>query len=155
MAHVQGESLKVIAADSVRLLNSPATSVLLVVVSTKGVEAMDQPYSVQTYSVLADWLSKFHTWPEFIQALWIVAIPVTVLGVTWLTMRALRDLISLTRTKRHWRGHLIYGVYQDPQGRWMIYWHDRQPQELDWANPPPELIGRGEVIRGVFRSEGE
>ena len=34
----------------------------------------------QPYSVLADWLSRFHTWPEFIQALWLVAVPVTVLG---------------------------------------------------------------------------
>ena len=111
---------------------------------------MDQPYSI-----VADWLSKFHTWPELIQALWLVTIPATALGVTWLTMLALRDLIGLARPKRHWRGHLIYGVYQDPQGRWMVYWHDRQPKEVDWTNPPPELIGRGEVIRGVFRKPVE
>ncbi|WP_262032481.1 hypothetical protein [Microvirga sp. Mcv34] len=112
---------------------------------------MDQPYSAW-----ADWLSKFHTWPEFIQALWVVAIPVTALGVTWLLMRGIRDVIpAFSGRRRHghgeWRGHLIYGVYQDPQGRWMVYWHDRQPQEVDWTNPPPELIGRAQVVQGVFR----
>ncbi|RDI56417.1 hypothetical protein [Microvirga subterranea] len=61
----------------------------------------------QPYSVLADWLSKFHTWPEFIQALWLVAVPVTVLGVTWIVMRGLRDIAAV------WRGRgeaTLYGV---------------------------------------------
>ena len=110
---------------------------------------MDQPYSV-----VADWLSKFHTWPETIQALWLIAMPVTILGITWLILRGLRDLIP-PLTRRRWRGHLIYGVYQDEHGRWMIYWHSRQPKEVDWTNPPPELIGRGEVIHGVFRRPEE
>ncbi|MFC4174893.1 hypothetical protein ACFOYU_23030 [Microvirga sp. GCM10011540] len=63
---------------------------------------MDQPYSV-----IADWLSKFHTWPEFIQGMLLVAVPVTVLGVTWLVMRGLRDLAAV------WRGRgeaTLYGV---------------------------------------------
>lgn len=61
----------------------------------------------QPYSIVADWLSKFHTWPEFIQALWLVAVPVTLLGVTWLVMRGLRDLAAV------WRGRgeaTLYGV---------------------------------------------
>ncbi|EIM29072.1 hypothetical protein [Microvirga lotononidis] len=111
---------------------------------------MDQPYSMG-----ADWLSKFHTWPEFIQGLWLVAVPLTLIGVTWLLMRGLRDLApALSRRWRghsEWRGHLIYGVYQDAQGRWMVYWHGRKPEAVDWTNPPPELIGRGSVIQGVFR----
>ncbi|PVE23225.1 hypothetical protein DC522_16965 [Microvirga sp. KLBC 81] len=110
---------------------------------------MDQPYSI-----VADWLSKFHTSPEFIQALWLIAMPATVLGVTWLVMRGLAGL-SHTLSLRHWRGHLIYGVYQDEQGHWMIYWHNRKPEAIDWANPPPELIGRGHVIHGVFRRPEE
>ena len=104
---------------------------------------MDQPYSH-----FADWLSKFHNSPELIQALWLIAVPSTLLGLTWLVMRGLRDLIPLARRSR---GYLIYGVYQDPQGRWMVYWHGRKPEALDWTNPPPELIGKGQVIQGVFR----
>jgi len=53
----------------------------------------------QPYSVLADWLSKFHTWPESIQALWLVAVPVTVLGVTWIVMRGLRDVVAAWRVR--------------------------------------------------------
>ncbi|EIM26011.1 hypothetical protein [Microvirga lotononidis] len=123
---------------------------------------MDQPYSLW-----ADWLSKFHTWPEFIQALWLVAGPVTLLGLAWLVMRGLRDLVRPSPSERHgrsewrghggslghgeWRGPLIYGVYQDPQGRWMVYRHGREPEAVDWENLPPELIGRGSVVQGAFR----
>jgi len=74
-------------------------------------------------------------------------VPVTVLGVTWLVTRALKDLVP----RLHKRGILIYGVYQDAQGRWMVYWHGRKPQVLDWENPPPELIGQGTVIQGMWR----
>jgi hypothetical protein len=108
---------------------------------------MDQPYSP-----FADWLSKFHASPEPIQALWLVAVPATVLGLAWLVLRGVRDIVGGWRGGRGaWRGHLVYGVYQDAQGRWMVYWHGRQPQAVDWENPPPELVGRGHVIQGVFR----
>jgi hypothetical protein len=123
---------------------------VLVVVSFKGVAAMDQPYSP-----FADWLSKFHAAPEPIQALWLVAVPATLLGLAWLVLRGVREIVDLSRGERpsccEWRGHLVYGVYQDAQGRWMVYWHGRAPQPVDWENPPPELIGRGSVIQGVFR----
>ena len=108
---------------------------------------MDQPYSLW-----ADLLSKFHTAPELIQALWLVMVPLTLLGLTWIVMRGLRDLIG---PARHDEGRLIYGVYQDEQGRWMIYRHGRTSQAIDWENPPAELIGRAHVIRGVFRSLDE
>jgi hypothetical protein len=82
---------------------------------------MDQPYSMW-----ADWLSKFHSSPELIQGLWLVAVPLTLLGITWLVMRGIGDLFRLSRgERRHWRGHLIYGVFQDGEGRWMVYWYGR------------------------------
>jgi hypothetical protein len=97
---------------------------------------MDQPYR-------ADWLSKFHTWPEPIQALWLVAVPATLLGLAWLVLRFARDLVSLWRGHPEWPPRLIYGVYRDRRGRWMIYRHGQDPQEIDPHNPLPELIGRG------------
>ena len=33
------------------------------------------------YSVWADWLSKFHTWPEAVQALRVVGLTLTALGM--------------------------------------------------------------------------
>jgi hypothetical protein len=154
LSHVQGESLKGSAVVHGRLLNSPTTRAPGGRLN-QGVVAMDQPYSH-----FADWLSKFHASPEPIQALWLVAIPVTVLGLAWLALRGIVDLVRLARGEHQerggrlshrWRGHLVYGVYQDDQGRWMVYWHGRAPQEVDWENPPPELVGRGHVIQGVFR----
>jgi hypothetical protein len=41
-------------------------------------------------------------------------VPVTVLGLAWLIMRGVRDII---RPSRCVCGHLIYGVYQDDAGR--------------------------------------
>jgi hypothetical protein len=101
---------------------------------------MDQPYSV-----IADWLSKFHTWPETIQALWLIAVPVTVLGVTWIVMRGLRDTVAVWRGGE---GRQTDGVCQDAQGSWTVYWHGRDLKELDRTNPPPELVGRGLVVQG-------
>lgn len=66
----------------------------------------------------------------------------------------LTQIFSIT-SRRHWRGHLIDGVYQNEQGRWMVCRHDRKPEAIDWTNPPPELIGRGQVISGVLRRAGE
>ncbi|WP_244470447.1 hypothetical protein [Microvirga vignae] len=101
----------------------------------KGVAAIDQPYSFW-----ADLLNKFHTAPELIQALWLIVMPATLLGLTWLVMRGLTQLVPML-SRRSWHGQLIYGVYQDGRGRWMIYRHDRQPQEIDWTNPPPSWPG--------------
>ena len=99
---------------------------------------MDQPYTI-----VADWLSKFHTWPELIQALGLIAMSATVRGVTWLVMGGLTQILAIT-SRRDWRGHLIDGVYPDKRGRSMIYWHAREPQEIDWTNPP-ELIRHDRV----------
>ncbi|WP_445503147.1 hypothetical protein [Microvirga sp. G4-2] len=110
---------------------------------------MDQPYSFW-----ADLLNKFHTAPELIQALWLMALSATALGVTWIVMRGLTQILSITSC-RHWRGQLIYGVYQDDQGRWMIDRQDRKPEAIDRTNPPPELIGRGRVMQAGFRQPEE
>jgi hypothetical protein len=48
-------------------------------------------------------------------------------------------------------------VYQDEQGRWMVYRHGRKPQEIDWANPPPERSDAERSCRACSagrRSEG-
>ena len=105
---------------------------------------MDQPYSV-----VADVLSKFHTAPEWIQALWLVAVPVTVLGAAWILMRPLTLLVA-PLTRNHWRGRLIYGVYQDDQGRWLLYRYGSEPHEIEWADPP-EPAARGQVSQGGLR----
>jgi hypothetical protein len=49
----------------------------------------------QPYSVWADWLSKFHTWPEGVQALWVVGLTVTALGVIAGATRVLVAVIAI------------------------------------------------------------
>ena len=72
---------------------------------------------LQPYSPFADWLSKFHTASEPIQALWIVGIVVVALGIVWALTLPLRVWLVGSRT----RGELVYGVYRDRQGRWLVY----------------------------------
>jgi hypothetical protein len=93
---------------------------------------MDQPYSV-----IADWLSKFHTWPESIQALWLIAVPVTVLGVTWIVMRGLRETVAAWRGRGE--GRLVYGVIEDAQGQ-VLFYHDREARVVETTLPllPPK-----------------
>jgi hypothetical protein len=86
---------------------------------------MDQPYSfladwpssagaslfpmgTAPYSPFADWLSKFHTASEPIQALWIVALSATVLGVTWIVMRGLREMVRVVVGR-----HRIDGIFSN------------------------------------------
>ena len=86
----------------------------------------------QPYSVLADWLSKFHTWPEFIQGMWLVAVPVTVLGVTWIVMRGLRDTVAAWRkaSRGEPHGRLVYGVIEDAEGR-LLAWRDGEARAVE------------------------
>jgi len=90
---------------------------------------MDQPYSAW-----ADWLSKFHTWPESIQALWLLAVPATLLGMTWLVMRGVAEIVWI------FRGDRI---------RPTIRRHVSEPEAIDRENPPGPT-GGGAVVQGGF-----
>jgi hypothetical protein len=96
----------------------------------------------QPYSVIADWLSKFHTWSMVIQGLWVVAIAVTLLGMTWLVMRGLRDITAIRH--RHGGGSL-YGAPSVGTGSLLSYRDGR----LRMAEDEPEPLPLS------FRSEGE
>ncbi len=76
---------------------------------------MDQPYSP-----FADWLSKFHTSSEPIQALWIVALAAVAVSFVWSLTASLR-LWLVRRHRAEPLGELIYGVYRDGEGRWVVY----------------------------------
>ena len=98
-----------------------------------------------SYSVLADWLSKFHTWPELIQALWLVAVPVTLLGMTWLVMCGLRDIAAVLR------GRLVYGVVEDMDVR-LLLWRDGEVRAVEMRptlippSPSSPGLSRGSVL---------
>jgi hypothetical protein len=95
------------------------------------------------YSAFADLLNKFQAVAPAIQALWLVAAAGTVLGVTWLVMRGLRDIAAAIRRPGREAGDLlVYGVVQDASGQWQVIRHGAKPRHLDWRNPPRELVGR-------------
>ena len=98
----------------------------------------------QAYSAFADLLNKFHTATPAIQALWLLVVPATVLGVAWLALRAVRDIAAslAPRAGPSSRSLLVYGIVQDADGRWHVIRHGHAPQPLDRRNPPPELLPR-------------
>jgi hypothetical protein len=49
--------------------------------------------------------------------------PVTVLGVTWLVMRAVREIaVLLAQPPRQeaWQGHPVCAIHRTTDGRWML-----------------------------------
>jgi hypothetical protein len=67
---------------------------------------MEQP----PYSAWADLLAKFHTSPEWIQALWLVAVPALLLGTLYL----IKEVAVAALTSWHQRpGRLVFSVYQN------------------------------------------
>lgn len=84
-----------------------------------------QSCSVESYSVLADALSKFHTAPEWIQALWLVMVPVTVVGASaclgWAVKEIAAALAQRGTSSGVWQGRPVYAIYQASDGRWMLY----------------------------------
>lgn len=78
---------------------------------------MDQPYSPW-----ADWLDKFHTSPDWIQALWLVVVPLALVGIAFCVMRAVREITVAALDRRGMcQGRPVYAIYQAPDGRWLIY----------------------------------
>ena len=138
MTHVQGESLKVIAVVYQATSGTPpATSTLLVAGFSQGSCRWGRPYVQSAYSVLADALSKFQSSPEWIKALWLMGPPLTVLGVTWLVTKAAREIAGtvLARREGALQGHPLYAIYQDRQGRLMLY-AKGVARELTGGTPP-------------------
>jgi hypothetical protein len=74
-----------------------------------------------SYSVVADALSKFHTAPEGIQALWLVMVPVTVLGAAFCLLQAVKEIVAMFARPGERRGVPLYVLYEDADGRLMLY----------------------------------
>jgi hypothetical protein len=66
-------------------------------------------------------LSKFHTSPEWIQALWLLMVPVTLVGATACLMRVAGQIAAAIAQRGAMQGHPLYAIYEAPDGRWMLY----------------------------------
>lgn len=102
----------------------------------------------QDYSAFADLLNKFHNAAPAIQALWLLVVPATILGVAWLALRAAREIAAslAPRAEPFPKNLLVYGVVQDEHGRWHVIRHGHPPQPVDWRNPPPGLLPRPDSL---------
>ncbi|PVE26086.1 hypothetical protein DC522_02340 [Microvirga sp. KLBC 81] len=97
---------------------------------------MDQPYSFG-----ADLLSKFHTAPEWIQALWLIAPMLTVLGIAYLAAQVSREALRLHKVESQLgalEGRLLYGIYKNAHGELMLYVHGKT-ESLSAEDLPPRL----------------
>ena len=54
----------------------------------------------------------------------------TLLGVSGLALRAIREIVALAAGPRQAAGSLVYGVFQDRRGRWMVYLQGRGIREV-------------------------
>ncbi len=78
---------------------------------------MDQPISV-----FADLLTTFAASPHWLQVLWLIIVPPTIVGVAFCVTRAVRD-VMLARRERHGTelGQMVCVVYKGADGRLMVY----------------------------------
>jgi hypothetical protein len=88
LPYVQGETLKGSAAVLGRFSNSPVTSAAGDRSATR--ECRMEP----SYSVFADLLAKFQSSPEWIKALWLIAVAAMVVGVSRCVADVLKALIA-------------------------------------------------------------
>src|SRR5688572_8405710 len=106
---------------------TPRSPAPLVTASSQGSSTMNLPpaaalqSAAPTYSPFADWLAKFHTASEPIQALWIVALAAVALGVCWCLAAPLRLWLAARGEPAAHRGELVYGIYRGPDGRLFVY----------------------------------
>src|SRR3954469_522588 len=78
------------------------------------------PETNPPYSFAADLLSKFHTSPDWIQALWLIAVPALIFGLAFL----LKEMVlALARRSRPDPGDLIYSIHRDAEGGFRLVQH--------------------------------
>jgi hypothetical protein len=95
LPYVQGESLKGSAAVLRRFVNSPVTSA-----AGDRSAARECRMDPSTYSIVADLLAKFQSSPEWIKALWLIAVPTMVVGVSRCVADVLKALIAAVAPRR-------------------------------------------------------
>jgi hypothetical protein len=97
-----------------------------------------------TYSIVADLLAKFHTSSEWIQALWLVALPAALVGMTWCVADVLKALITALTPRRAGDGVVDMPASGEVDAQWLAYrngelWLMRLP-----APPLPSRSAAGE-----------
>jgi len=79
-------------------------------------------------------------------------------------LRAIREIVALAAGPRQAAGSLVYGVFQDRRGRWMVYLQGRGIREFagegagkvegPWTGPLPGPIRHDNVVQAFPKSDG-
>jgi hypothetical protein len=75
---------------------------------------------MEPYSIVSDMLSKVHTAPERIQALWLLTVPVTVWGAAFCLLQIMKEIAGVFARRGERQGVPVYVVYEDAHGRLML-----------------------------------
>jgi hypothetical protein len=82
------------------------------------------PAPTPPYSLAADLLNKFDTSPDWIQALWLIAVPALIFGLGWLVKEMVVALAGPRICGEP--GELVCRVYRRMDGRWVVCWDRRE-----------------------------
>jgi hypothetical protein len=99
------------------------------------------PCSAEPYSLAADLLSKFHTSPEWIQALWLIAIPALIFGLAYLLKEM---VVALARTRDRPPETLLYTIHRQDDDLLVIR-HGHDALALDNESLTAPAHGRERV----------
>lgn len=80
------------------------------------------------YSFWADLLNKFHTSSEWIQVLWLLALPLLLFGLSWCVKGV---LVAFARRKSDAKGELVYSIYRNSENELLVYSHADTLEQVD------------------------
>lgn len=83
------------------------------------------------YSLWADLLNKYHTSPEWIQVLWLFAIPLLLFGLGWCLKEA---VVAFAKRKQPPRGELVYSIYRNNDNELLVYKHSETLEQANTDN---------------------
>jgi hypothetical protein len=84
------------------------------------------------YSIWADMLSKFHTSSDWIQALWLIAVPAAFCGIVYCLCWCIREIaLGLVRPRDNEPdGEMLYSINRVANGQLRVYCHAPQLVEM-------------------------
>ena len=83
------------------------------------------------YSLWADMLNKFHTSPEWIQVLWLLAVPLFLFGLCWCVKEV---LVAFARKRENAKGELLYSIYRNSDNELLVFRHAEMLEQVQTGN---------------------
>ena len=88
---------------------------------------------MEPYSLAADLLNKFHDAQDWVQALWVVAVPVSLIALAWM-VKGVVTAFAPKRENTHPTGELIYSIYHNNSNELLVYMHGNMTKIVQGEN---------------------